>query len=1104
MTDEETNAKDEKAKADRTGRRRRMRRRRRDRRRNQGRYRGRGFTMWTPVTFAFVTVLFAAGYMFFTQGRLTLPHFLRDRVEVLLASDLAGLQVDMDELHFTFSENGSPVAVIEGLKIIDQTNLTIAGFEYIDVALSLKNILTLGVKPTALRASGAAISLRREPDGRFDISLEGSSFSGSPGSISEIMDSVEEVLATPLLSELEVISMNDVLFQYEDVRAARYWVARGGSLLLRQDAEKVEANLRFELLYGQENTASASFSVTSFKSDSSGELSVRFQDMPASDFSTQAPSVSWLSVLRAPVSGAMRTQMSADGAVHRVDAALDIGEGVVQPLADVTPVPFNRGSAHFSYSPADQSMIFEELMLDSADLSFGAQGEAYLSDFENGFPQSLIGQFRFVDIEANPLAAFDVPVGFDGGALDMRLRFAPFVLDIGQVALFDQKVSFILDGQIRADSVGWSGFADLQTERVSPDILLRLWPNNYIPNTRNWFETKILKGAFTDVFASLRFASGTTPEVFISSAFQDLDMIYIDGMPPATKASGYATLQEGRLSGFVEAASIVAPNGEAVDVSGTMAEINDVNQFPATMHTELNATGSIPAMLSLLDEPPFELMQRVGQPTDISEGNAEVAAQIDVPLVQSIMMDDVSYTVTGTLLDVRTADLVTDHLITADALHLNADEDVLEISGQGKISDVPFDVLWHQPIGPTGAGSYIEGTVRLSQQFSDNLSIGLPAGTFTGAAVGNIRIELPVGEAPQFELRSDLNRLGIRVPQIGWRLAESQTGSLVVEGSLGEPAAIDAFSISAPGITADGSVSLNADNSFQQARFNRLSVGGWMDASVTVTSDNTYISGGTLRLPDFTPSGGSGGGLSVDVSRFYISDDTYLSNFSGEFVEGASLRGEFSGLLNGHAAINGTVAPSEHGVTVHARSSDGGGVVQAMGFIDNATGGEFEMSLVQRADGDSYDGYATIEGRTNVYDAPELASLLSAISVIGLLEQMGGEGLVFNNAHARFRMTPDQVIVQESSAVGPSMGISLNGYYNRNSETFDMQGVISPIYVVNGIGALISRRGEGLVGFNFDLDGPVADPKFSVNPLSVFTPGIFREIFRSPPPELTE
>ena len=87
-----------------------------------------------------------------------------------------------------------------------------------------------------------------------------------------------------------------------------------------------------------------------------------------------------------------------------------------------------------------------------------------------------------------------------------------------------------------------------------------------------------------------------------------------------------------------------------------------------------------------------------------------------------------------------------------------------------------------------------------------------------------------------------------------------------------------------------------------------------------------------------------------------------------------------------------------------------------------------------------------------------------------------------------------------SSAVGPSLGLSLDGVYSQAAGVVDFQGVVSPFYLLNGIGAIFTRPGEGLIGFNFNLRGPVDNPQVLVNPLSALTPGMFREIFRRPPP----
>ena len=77
----------------------------------------------------------------------------------------------------------------------------------------------------------------------------------------------------------------------------------------------------------------------------------------------------------------------------------------------------------------------------------------------------------------------------------------------------------------------------------------------------------------------------------------------------------------------------------------------------------------------------------------------------------------------------------------------------------------------------------------------------------------------------------------------------------------------------------------------------------------------------------------------------------------------------------------------------------------------------------------------------------------------------------------------------------------MDGVYDPRSRQMDMQGVVSPIYLLNRVGQIFTRRGEGLFGVNFTLRGPVRDPAVGVNPLSILTPGMFREIFRRAPPE---
>ncbi len=193
------------------------------------------------------------------------------------------------------------------------------------------------------------------------------------------------------------------------------------------------------------------------------------------------------------------------------------------------------------------------------------------------------------------------------------------------------------------------------------------------------------------------------------------------------------------------------------------------------------------------------------------------------------------------------------------------------------------------------------------------------------------------------------------------------------------------------------------------------------------------------------------------------------------------MAGDFVASVNGRAPVRGAVAPASGGTAARILSDDAGAVLAASGIFSTARGGALDLTLRPRGRPGEYDGDARISN-ISVRDAPVLAELLGAISVIGLLEQLNDSGLVFTSAEAQFRTSSEGIVVSRGSAVGASLGVSMEGSYATTSRTLNMRGVISPIYLINQIGSVLTRPGEGVFGFNYDLTGSVDDPQVSVNP----------------------
>jgi hypothetical protein len=260
-----------------------------------------------------------------------------------------------------------------------------------------------------------------------------------------------------------------------------------------------------------------------------------------------------------------------------------------------------------------------------------------------------------------------------------------------------------------------------------------------------------------------------------------------------------------------------------------------------------------------------------------------------------------------------------------------------------------------------------------------------------------------------------------------------------------------------------------------------------------------------MRKATFGSSASSGGdspSLSVALDRLRISDDISLTNFIGQFSTKGGVKGNFVGAVNGSAPVSGSVMTTDSGrAAFEVRSDDAGKVFAAADVYQSGRGGQMDLVLRPVGDRGNYDGLINV-GNIRVVDAPELAGLLDAISVVGLINQLRGSGIVFSDVTGRFLLTPDAVEIRQGSAVGASLGVSAAGVYRSTDHSIDLQGVISPIYLLNGIGQIFSRQRDGLFGFNYTLTGTRDQTRVSVNPLSILTPGMFRDLFRKDPPRI--
>lgn len=1070
------------------------------------------FGLWFFSMVLFLGLLAGVGVLSLTGQDVVLPPALTKHIESQMNRNLGDAKVSVGQIVVTVDKHFIPQIRARNVGIIDPTGSEIARLSTLHAQFSIGQLKSGQITPRALRLMGAQIVVRRGVDGNFALDFGGAS--GIFGSAEEVLKAIDTAFTTKPLSDVQTVDVSGLTVILEDARSNRIWQATDAVLTLTNSDENIDISMNFDVFNGTEDLARLQMSFATRKGSLATTIALNIENAPALDMAQQTPALAFLSVLDAPISVAMRAYINSAGDLSSYSGTLEIGSGQLIAGGGARPLDFNGARGYFDYDPAIERLSFTELSMRSEAFTIAGNGQVLLRAFEGNFPSQFVGQFYIDQLTADPRGVFDQPLSFDAGLVDLQLSLEPFSVNLGQLALQQGDLWLRAKGAAHATPEGWSLSVDAETDAMQASDLMALWPDAVVPKTRTWIMENIQSATYKDIAMSLRLAPGAaTPRTHLGWSFEDADVRFMKALPLVTAGAGYGTISGNALTIVVQEGTISAPSGGDVDVAGTVLRIPQLDVKPAVLTAQLKTSSQVEAALALMALKPFEVLKDADFGTDVAQGQAVLAGQLSVPLIKGIDIKDVDFDITGDITDASSTQLMAGKELRAPRMALALTPAGLSLSGSVEVSGARAIAVWRKNFGPENRGkSDISGSVTINQALLDAFDIDLPARTLSGSAQGDLNVALRAGKDPTFRITSQMEGLGLSMPSIGFSKSKARSGSFRVSGTSGDVPKVTSLSIEAPGLTATGgSVTLASNGGLDRLRFDRLKVGSWLDSSATLIgrgkgqSVAVKLGGGTLDLSKSpfgnggsTDGASSSGPIEMVLDRLIVTESLSLNGVSAQLTQNRGLSGQFAGRLNGQAPITGTLRPGQFGPTIYVRAENAGNTVMAAGLLEKASGGNLELTLTSKPAQNNYDGKVRITDM-RVLSAPELAQLLSLVSVVGLLDQLSGPGIAFSDIRSDFTVQPDRILIGTSSAEGPSLGITGEGTYYTAARQIDLQGVISPIYFLNGIGQVFARKGEGLFGFNFTLKGAIDNPSVGVNPLSILTPGALRSIFRKKP-----
>jgi hypothetical protein len=391
-----------------------------------------------------------------------------------------------------------------------------------------------------------------------------------------------------------------------------------------------------------------------------------------------------------------------------------------------------------------------------------------------------------------------------------------------------------------------------------------------------------------------------------------------------------------------------------------------------------------------------------------------------------------------------------------------------------------------------------------------------------------------------------LDETAIEVPQINWTKASDEAGRASLQLRLvnGRIEAAENIDLSIGSLSAAGRLIFASDGQLHGGYVSGLKLPGLDldqlllerlgDGTMQINAEGSAVDLTSLRRGEGLSEGRA---IKLDITAGRIQVDENFS-LSGHLIGSSDRSGNGQVQLQGALLANGSALLSE--ASIEARfgpqgehlsgvgligggeaqlsftptrqgtpgqleitTKNAGPVLKGLGITDAILGGEMVL-INQFPTRDLREFDTVIDIRDfRIREAPAAVRAFSVLSLAGLYALVEGDGTGFARGEARFSSKNGFHRIESVRASGAALGIAMVGSYDRNSRQVDVSGNLVPVNQLSEIIGRLPLLGELLTGIDksglfttqFTYRGSVDDPKVEVNPVSLLTPGLIRDLF---------
>ena len=875
-------------------------------------------------------------------------------------------------------------------------------------------------------------------------------------------------------------------------------------------------------------------------------ITTLIQNLVPSGLAGNFPSLKPLKALDMVVNGESTVELSNSGQFLAGEAKLELETGQITPEWDPdNAMRIDHGNLRIRYLKERDVIEIAPSTLTWGESKATISGEVSPVRDANGLPTawnfSLKADEAVLAVEdfgVDPVRVDEWQVAGTIAPQDGRVTVSRFVIRAGTASISFSGSVHDAPGSPEIHLAG-------ELSPMSMDMLKRFWPKFLAGNARDWVLKRVAAGQLLGGKFKVNLAAGELAKIEagedapegadeVEFDLTGLSISYMDKMPPVLTGDAKFAIRGTEMSIDIPQGKLVLPSsGQEVALSDGRFYIADLRPDPQEGAISFKAKAATPTVLQLLDAEPLGYLKTVGLKPDFLGGSAEGGFTLSMPLKEDLTFKEVKLRGMARLDQAIAANLVGNMAIEGGSLDVNVTEEAVEAKGPIQIKGVPAELAWQrifytsddrQP--PIKVTATLDEGAREKLGFKVNHLVKGPT-PVTMSITG-----LGQGTAPAMSLTADLTNARLLFGSMGWTKPTGRTANLQFDVAQQEDGStnLQNFKILGDDIKIEGGIALDPEQHLKSFYFSDFSIDfdTHVEITATVRDDkvlNIKASGPTydgkqffrslFSAGQFTDDGSAepadpfGVDLTADIDTVVGFYDTTARNVHVTFKKrnGRIVALDAKGDLNSKSPSAVTLETNGGTREIKAEARDAGAAFRLIGFYPNVDGGEASLEVNLDAGGPGTKS-GTLWARDFTVLGDEVVNDVltdpSSQAVLGQHKQEAVRARIdFKQLRAPFSVGGGKFRLQDAYMNGAQLGATMRGTVDFKAQTVDLGGTYVPLYGLNSafraipiLGPVLGgRQGEGLVGITFAIKGSLTDPSVFVNPMSVMTPGIFRQIF---------